>query len=352
MPADKAQRTEQATPRRTQKAREEGQVPSSREFTAATQFAITVLLLLVFAPEASEGLERAMRGMIREAFRTSLDVQRFYVLAATLLEGPLSFLWAWGAVLIGLSLLSHLAQTGFAIAPQRLVPDVNRLNPMSRVRDMPGENLSQTFRALLLLPAAAWVFWYVLDTRLEGFMRLPGQGIQAGAATVGGALLELLWQAAAALLVLGLVDLYRQRRKLQQRLLMTKQEVRQEQKDLEGNPQIKARLRRLQREMRRRQMVRSVPEATVVVTNPTHYAVALKYDADTMPAPLVLAKGLDYLALRIRAVAEEHRIPIVENPPLAQVLYRSCEAGSEIPPHLYRAVAEILAYIYRLTRRL
>jgi flagellar biosynthetic protein FlhB len=351
MPSDQAQRSEQPTPRRKQKAREEGQVPSSREFTSAVQFATAVLLLVVFARDASEGLLRSMRGIIREAFRVSLDAERFYVLAATLLQGPLSFVWGLGAVLIGLSLLSHLAQTGFVLAPKRLTPDFGRLNPMSRVREIPGENLSQTFRALLLLPAAGWVFWYVLDSRMEGFLRLPRQGIEAAAATVGEALVELLWQAAVVLLALGGFDLYRQRRKTHKRLLMTKQEVRQEQKDLEGNPQIKARLRRLQREMRRRQMMRAVPEATVVVTNPTHYAVALKYDSETMPAPLVLARGLDHLALRIRAVAEEHRIPIVENPPLAQVLYRSCEVGSEIPPHLYRAVAEILAYIYRLTRQ-
>jgi flagellar biosynthetic protein FlhB len=350
MPAEQAQRTEQPTPRRKQKAREEGQVPSSREFTAAVQFAATVLLLVVFAGEVGEGLTRSIRGIVREAFRVSLDAERFYVLSATLLQGPLSFVWALGAVLIGVSLLSHLAQTGFALVPKRLAPDFTRLNPMSRIREIPSENLSQTFRALLLLPLAGWVFWYVVDTRVESFLRLPKQGVEAGAAVVGEALLDLLLQAAAVLLLLGAVDLYRQRRKLHKKLLMTKQEIRQEQKDLEGNPQIKARLRRLQREMRRRQMIRSVPEATVVITNPQHYAVALKYDAETMPAPLVLAKGLDYLALRIRAIAEEHRIPIVENPPLAQVLYRSCQAGSEIPPHLYRAVAEILAYIYRLTR--
>jgi type III secretion system FlhB-like substrate exporter len=173
----------------------------------------------------------------------------------------------------------------------------------------------------------------------------------AGAAMVVQALLDLLLQAAAVLLLLGAFDFYRQRRKMDKRLKMTKHEVRQEQRDLEGNPQIKARVRRLQRDMRRRRMIRAVPEATVVVTNPSHYAVALKYDSETMPAPLVLAKGLDFLALRIRAIAEENRIPIVENPPLAQALHRSCEVGSEIPPELYRAVAEILAYIYRLTRR-
>ena len=351
MPADQAQRSEQPTPRRRQKAREEGQVPSSREFTAAVQFAAAVLLLAVFAGRASAGLELSMRGIIHEAFRESLDAQRFYLLVATLLEGPLSFVWALGAVLIALSLLSHLAQTGFALAPKRLVPDLGRLSPMARLREVPRENLSQTFRALLLLPLAGWIFWYVVDARLDQFLRLPRQAVEAGAATVGAALLELLSQAAVVLLALGLFDLYRQRRKTHKRLLMTKQEVRQEQKDLEGNPQIKARLRRLQREMRRRQMIRSMPEASVVITNPTHYAVALKYDAETMPAPMVLAKGLDHLARRIREIAEEHHIPIVENPPLAQALYKSCQVGAEIPPHLYRAVAELLAYIYRLSRR-
>jgi len=351
MPADQAQRTEQPTPRRKLKARQEGQVASSREFTAAVQFAAAVLLLAVFAGPASAGLERAIRGIIREAFRESLDAQRLYLLAATLLEGPLSLVWALGAVLVALSLLSHLAQTGFALTPQRLAPGFGRLNPMARLREIPGENLSQTLRALLLLPLAGWIFWYVVDTRLERFLLLPRQAVEAAAATVGGTLLELLGQAAVVLLALGLFDLYRQRRKTHKRLLMTKQEVRQEQKDLEGSPQIKARLRRLQREMRRRQMIRSVPEASVVITNPAHYAVALKYDAETMPAPLVLAKGLDHLARRIREIAEENHIPIVENPPLAQALYKSCQVGAEIPPHLYLAVAEMLAYIYRLTRR-
>jgi flagellar biosynthetic protein FlhB len=351
MAAEQGQRTEQATPRRKQKAREEGQIASSRELTSAVQFATAVLLLVVFAREVGDGLERSLRGIIREAFRVSLDTERFYVLVVTLLDGPLSFVWALGGVLVGLSLLSHLAQTGFALVPKRLTPDFGRLNPMSRLREVPGENLSQTFRALLLLPLAGWVFWYVVDTRLASFLLLPKQAVGAGAAMVVQALLDLLLQAAAVLLLLGAFDFYRQRRKMDKRLKMTKHEVRQEQRDLEGNPQIKARVRRLQRDMRRRQMIRAVPEATVVVTNPTHYAVALKYDSETMPAPLVLAKGLDFLALRIRAIAEENRIPIVENPPLAQALHRSCEVGSEIPPELYRAVAEILAYIYRLTRR-
>ncbi len=173
-------------------------------------------------------------------------------------------------------------------------------------------------------------------------------GLEAGMSTLADALLSLLGKAALALLALGLIDLIRQRRKIKKRLMMTKQEVKQEQKDIEGNPQIKARMRRMQREMMRKRMMSDVPEATVVVTSPTHFAVAIKYEPKTMAAPLVVAKGLDYLALRIRKVADEHGVSIVENPPLAQALYRGTDVGSEIPVDLYRAVAEILAYIYRL----
>jgi len=129
---------------------------------------------------------------------------------------------------------------------------------------------------------------------------------------------------------------------------MTKQEVREEAKETEGNPQTRARIRRLQRELLRRQMMRQVPKATAVVVNPTHYAVALRYQTEVMPAPRVVAKGKNYLAQRIRQLAIHHQVPVIENPPLAQALYESTEVGQEIPPHLYRAVAEVLAYIYRL----
>jgi flagellar biosynthetic protein FlhB len=131
---------------------------------------------------------------------------------------------------------------------------------------------------------------------------------------------------------------------------MSKQEIREEHKENEGNPQVKGRIRRIQRDLARRRMMQAVPTATAVVVNPTHYAVAMRYVMESMAAPVVVAKGRNYLALRIRERAREHGIPIVENPPLAQALYKSAEVGQEIPAHLYRAVAEILAYIYRLTR--
>jgi flagellar biosynthetic protein FlhB len=173
-------------------------------------------------------------------------------------------------------------------------------------------------------------------------------GVESGARLVAGSVVELFWKAAGLFLVFGCVDLFRQLRRYRRDLRMSKQEIREEVKESEGNPQMKARIRRLQREQARRRMMKEVPSATAVVVNPTHYAVALRYSMDRMTAPLVVAKGKNYLAQRIRQKAVEHQVPIVENPPLAQALYKSVEVGQEIPPHLYRAVAEILAYIFKL----
>ncbi len=172
--------------------------------------------------------------------------------------------------------------------------------------------------------------------------------MESGARQVAAALEQLLWKASGVFLVFGVVDLVRQRRRYTQDLRMSRQEVRDEAKESEGDPQIKQRIRRLRRDLLRRQMMNAVPTATAVITNPTHYAVALRYHAESMSAPVVVAKGKNYLALRIRAKAVAHQVPVIENPLLAQALYRSASVGQEIPAHLYRAVAEILAYLYRL----
>ena len=348
MAEDGAQRTEQPTPRRLEKAREEGQIAASKELTAAAQFALAVGLLWMFGGEVAASLRAAAHGVIRAAFRPVLGMPELEDLGMALASDSLTFLWTFGASLLTVGLLFHMAQTQFALTTKRLTPDIKRLNPMQKLKELPVENLTQTLKAVLLLPLVGGVFYYVVSSELENFLTLPKMGLEAGMSTLADALLSLLGKAALALLALGLIDLIRQRRKIKKRLMMTKQEVKQEQKDIEGNPQIKARMRRMQREMMRKRMMSDVPEATVVVTNPTHFAVAIKYEPKTMAAPLVVAKGLDYLALRIRKVADEHGVSIVENPPLAQALYRGTDVGSEIPVDLYRAVAEILAYIYRL----
>jgi flagellar biosynthetic protein FlhB len=177
---------------------------------------------------------------------------------------------------------------------------------------------------------------------------LPLQSVASGWGFLGGSLMELFWKASGVFLVFGSVDLVRQLSRYKADLKMSKQEIKEEAKDLEGNPQMKAKIRRLQRDRLRRNMMKDVPKATAVIVNPTHFAVAIRYQVESMAAPLVVAKGKNYLALRIRQKAIENQVPIIENPPLAQALYKSVEVGQEIPPHLYRAVAEILAYIFKL----
>ncbi|MBI1358352.1 MAG: flagellar biosynthesis protein FlhB [Acidobacteria bacterium] len=351
MAEERSQQTEDPTPRRQQKAREEGQVASSKELTAALQFAAAVMMLSASAAGVFAGLVAMLRGFLQLAFRDEVGLGRLMGLSKDLLTGPLSFIWGFGAVLMAIGLLSHLAQTGFAFTVQRLQPDLQRLNPMKKLQQLPQENLGQAAKSLLLLPLAGTVFYYVVRREMETFLALPRFGLEAGSAVVFEAIRSLLSQASVALVALGAYDLWRQRKQLFDRLKMSKQEVRQEFKDLEGDPQIKARLRRMQREMMRKRMMADVPKATVVITNPTHYAVAIRYAPEENPAPVVLAKGVDHLALRIRKVADEHEIPLVENPPLAQALYKGADVGQQIPIELYRAVAEILAYIYRMRER-
>jgi flagellar biosynthesis protein FlhB len=158
----------------------------------------------------------------------------------------------------------------------------------------------------------------------------------------------MLWRAGAVFLLFGGVDMFRQYRRHMKTLRMTKAEVKEEHKRNEGDPQMKGRIRRLRRDLLRRQMMRDVPKATVVLMNPTHFAVAIRYDMQDVPCPILVAKGRNWLALRIRQIAREHDVPVIENPPLARALYDACEVGQAIPPDFYKAVAEVLAYIYRI----
>jgi len=242
----------------------------------------------------------------------------------------------------------RLATTQFGISFKKLMPDAARFNPVARLQDLPKQNLPALAQAMILLPVFLWAVCVVARDNLDRFLVLPLQSVESGFRLICNSLMDVFWKAAAVFLVFGCVDLARQLKKHKSELRMSKQEIREEMKDVEGNPQMKARIRRLQRDRARRQMMKDVPTATAVVVNPTHFAVAIRYHMDSMAAPMVVAKGKNYLALRIKQKAIEHQVPIIENPPLAQALYKSAEVGQEIPPQLYRAVAEILAYIFKL----
>ena len=204
------------------------------------------------------------------------------------------------------------------------------------------------FQALLFLPLLALAVYKIAVANLSAYAGLAHQSLQPALGVISGSFRDFLWKAAVLFCAIGILDFVRIYRHHYKSLRMTKLEVRDELKETEGNPQIKQRVRRIQRDLARRNMMKEIPNATAVIVNPTHFAVAIRYDMEAMSAPRVLAKGKNYLALRIRQIARDHQVPIVENQPLAQALYKSAEVGQEIPPHLYRAVAEVLAYIYKL----
>jgi flagellar biosynthetic protein FlhB len=346
--SDQAQRTEQPPPRRLEKARKEGRFPVSKHFVGAFQLALFVALLAGFADRWLELGQSAMRHLLREAFSSHFGPATLVALVRQELVPAALPLVAAGGLLALSTFAIHLLSTQLGFAAGKLAPDLTRLNPASRLKGMLGRNSVQMLQAVAVLVVFTAVLYAMVQENFASYLQLPLLSVVGGLNRVAGSVETLLWRAVLLFAVLGIIDLFREKRRHNRELRMTKQEVREEHKESEGDPQIKMRIRRLQRDLLRRKMMSEVPKATAVVVNPTHYAVAIRYDVDSMAAPRVVAKGKNYLALRIRQKAIDHGVPIVENPPLARALYSSADVGQEIPAHLYRAVAEILAYIYRL----
>lgn len=344
-------RTEKPTPRRLVKAREDGRFAVSRDFVAAVQFTVFAAFLGTFGADCCLGLERLMRQCFVEAFHGEITITRLQAQLLQVVLPNLSTLGLMAAMILTVTLGTQLLTTQFGIAATHLRPDFARLDPLKRLRSLPRQNVPAFFQALLMLPIFLVVLWSLVKPNLQTFLLLPLATVEAASTRVLGVLQALLWKAAFALLLLGSIDLVRQRRRYMVDLRMSQQEIREEHKELEGNPQVKMRIRRLQRDLLRRNMMKEIATATAVIANPTHFAVAIRYSLDSMAAPTVVAKGKNYLAQRIKQRAIDHQVPIVENPPLALALYKSVDIGQEIPPNLYRAVAEVLAYILRLSQR-
>jgi flagellar biosynthetic protein FlhB len=346
--ADKSGKTEQPTQRRLEKARSEGQFPAAKEFVSALQFMVFLTLLGAGGSGWFEQLRQTTRGLLRLAFALELRPEDLIHVMWQIVDRLILPLVMAGTAVAVATVAFRLVTTRFGISFKKLAPDASRFSPLAHLKNLPRQNLPALGQALFLLPIFLWAVWVVGREKLDAFMALPMQSVDSGMSLIASSLMELFWKAAAVFLVVGCVDLARQVQRHKSDLRMSKQEIREEMKDVEGNPQMKARIRRLQRDRVRKQMMKDVATATAVVVNPTHYAVAIRYQMEGMAAPMVVAKGMNHLALRIRQKATEHQVPIIENPPLAQALYKSVEVGQEIPPHLYRAVAEILAYIFKL----
>ena len=342
-------RTEAASSRRLQKAREDGHVPLSRELPAAAGLGAAALVAMMVTPSAVQGAVPLLAGYLANLGRIDPSdpaVLHAAFMTAVRLAGP--FVLAVLAAAVAVTLL----QTGFLLNLSGLRADFGRLSPLAGLRRLVGvENAMEAGKSLLKTAVFGAVVWRVL---VAGAPALPSMLERSPAALLDAAvrwILQLILMLLVVQAVIAGADVLWVRLRHARQLRMSRQELREEAKETEGNPHVKARLRQIRHLRARRRMLASVPKAAVVVTNPTHYAVALAYDGGHGGAPRVVAKGVDSMAARIRAVAEENRVPLVANPPLARALYR-VELDAEIPPEHYKAVAGIIAYVWRLDRRI
>lgn len=350
MPAE--ERTEQATPRRRQEARRRGQVARSVELSSVAVFLSVVLVLKA----VSEGALQGSMESIRFALANIQDTEFSPALALSfslkcLSHGGAAFLPIIGVALV-VGITVNLLQVGMMFTSEPLVPQWTRINPLSGfTRLLSRRTFFESAKMLLKVGLIGWLTFTAVRADAAMLLRTSEIDPLMVLMLVGQLLYKVAWRVGLAMLVLAVIDYGFQRYEHEKSLRMTKQEVKQELKQTEGDPHVKSRIRARQQAIARRRMMQEVPKADVVVTNPTHYAVALRYDANKMAAPTVVAKGMNLIAQRIREIAKQHNVPIVENPPLARSLYRSVEIGQQIPSELYQAVAEVLAYVYSLHRR-
>ncbi|MDR2550756.1 MAG: flagellar biosynthesis protein FlhB [Desulfobulbus sp.] len=346
------ERTESPSAKRREDFRKKGQVAQSREVQTAALFSVLLLFWMFYAPmfwsELKEMLVMVWQRSGEYAVTISSMMRLAYYLGAAmaLVLGPLFLV----ALLVGF--FSTFAQIGWLFTAQPLIPDLTKLDPIKGMgRFISKRSLMEVIKSLLKVGLIGWISYKTLKNEF-------GQALLLIDIPVDGTVLYLAKTAALVMakvvgimIVLALLDYAFVRWEMEEKMKMTKQEQKEEMKETEGDPHIKSKIRSIQQQMARKRMMAAVPTADVVITNPTHVAVAIKYEAGQMEAPLILAKGQELVAARIREIAREHRIPLVENPPVARLLHSKVEVGQSIPEELFKAVAEILAYVYSLKGR-
>ena len=349
--ADRDERTEQPSEKRLREARERGDVPRSRELGNVAVLGCGTLALFATGPR----IGAAAQAWLRDALTLDpamLDQQdRLVAHAGQLLVGLLLPVLPLFGIALAACLIAPAAMGSLGFSGKAFQPDFSRLNPMSGLSRLYGrDGLAELLRSLLRVVLVGGSGAWVVHGAFSRLLAMPHMDVATAVSTGVHSVLVALMTMVGALGLLAAIDVPWQRFQHRSRLKMTRQELRDELKESEGNPEVKARVRQVARQMSQRRMMEAVPTADVIVTNPTHYAVALKYEAGRMRAPKVVAKGVDEMALSIRDVAGKHRISVVEAPPLARALYRHAQIDREIPVNLYAAVAQVLSYVYQLKR--
>ena len=346
------ERTEPATPKKRQKVRSEGRVCKSRDLGAAVEILAGLLGLLMLGRSIVGGLLGYMRGTIQFMGDSVLFQDGWFSALAD--AAVRNYFGSWlllGIIIAVLVTAVTVRQVGWSITGEPFKPNFGRLNPVSGMKKIISlRSLVELLKGLLKASVFVIVIYIALRDKLPDAVRAMHFPMERGALELWNHLWNLSMRLAVMLLVMAAADYLYQKWDFEKSIRMSKQEIKEEYKQMEGDPLIKSKIRQKQRELAKRRMMTSVPKADVVITNPTTLAIALIYDRAVMAAPQVVAKGKGAVARRIRELAEEHRVPVVENKPLAWALYEGAEIGEEVPENLYRGVAEILGMVYRLKK--
>ncbi|MEM9915314.1 MAG: flagellar biosynthesis protein FlhB [Planctomycetota bacterium] len=343
-------KTEQATPRRKTEARNDGNLAKSQDLTAAIMLLAAIIGLQVFGLRVFSNMRNTVQTLLSGAHTSNATrIDDLGAVGAYSMRAMVAMLTPLLLLVSVAGLVAVVGQVGFLITGKPLIPDPKKLNPIKGIQQMfsarSGVRLVMSIGKFVLIGAIAG---YVIYRDMEKILHLAELSVVQAFIASAQMVFHLAMILAALLIVLALLDYWYQKWQHNKDLMMTKEQVKKEMKDMDGDPLVKQRRARVARQLAMQRMAQAVPNADVIVTNPTHFAVALKYDKDDMQAPKVIAKGSDFMAMRIRQIAAVHGIPLVERKPLARALHAGVEVGQEIPQEHYAAVAEILAYVYRL----
>lgn len=352
MADENQERTEEATPKRRSESKDKGQVAKSRDLSSV---AILGAALIYFYFNASDMLKKIMTLLSKYLHRASsmsfspndmtalgaeLTMQFFYILYPLMLTVVIA------------SLFSNILQTGFIFSAEAIVPKLSKIDPIKGLKNLLGtRSIVEFIKNIFKVTIVSLVAYLSVKSNLHQVIPLMNQDLWQIFSFIGRNSFIIIANVCLLLIIVAVLDFAYQRWEHEKSIKMSKQEVKEENKQSEGDPLIKGRIRRLQRDAARKRMMASVPKADVVITNPTHIAIAIRYDSDKMMAPVVLAKGMDFIAEKIKEVARAHNVPVVENKLVAQVLYKLVDIDGMIPENLYRAVAEILAYVYGMKNK-
>lgn len=348
--AENSDKTEKATPKKRQDLRKKGQVMQSRELPANLILLILFISMRILGNFLYQESRAVFHMFFTETSTFSLEdpseimrLATFVILQIAKMTAPFFLI----AILVGV--LGTYVQIGFLFTFEPLKPKFSNINPLKGLKKLfSTRSLFELAKSLAKVVVVAWVAWSSIQGEFTNMMKLMDLELGPLALYIINAALDIAIKICFALLAITVVDFFFQWRRHEKDIRMSKQEIKEEYKQMEGNPEIKSKIKQKQREVSMRRMLKDVPKADVVITNPTHFAVAIKYDPEKMPAPYVLAKGVDFMAQRIKDVARENKIHLMENKPLAQALYQSVDIGQAVPPDLYKAVAEVLAFVYSL----